>query len=250
MQPKIKSSNSTVPHFTSIRDNLSIIFALFTGALFAYLPFKIHSVIWSHFEPPGTLIRGDGFMRPLTVAMAVTVAFSAGAVGLCTIPLLERLRLGREEYSRKYGLRKSKLDYPWEIGNVNSLMFWVGPCAAALTVFYMYYGYAISPVTMVYRHGPFSSFNRTNWHQVNSIDIYCFEMRRSLVEDFVIVDNKDRLDLGVMDFDIYGNSVTPTAMTIARMISQNHIHRVNSDLHPGCHSPDIITVLRAANIKP
>ena len=232
----------------SRRVNLSICLAIASGLGFVYCIFKLHDIIWQHYAPPDTIIRGDGFLRPLTVIMGVTAAFSVGAAGLCALPLFDRLRLGYTEYSRTYGPPGPNLNYPWRIDRVTTLLFWIGPLMVLLALWYMFEGYAISPELIVYRQGPISTFSRIPWSKIKSIDISCFEDRRGFLEDFVIFTNRDKLDLGMMNFDIYGKDITPVGRNIANLVAQYHIRSVNGHIVQGCHSPDISAIFQAANL--
>jgi len=216
------------------------------GAIFAYLPYKLHSIIWSRAGAGNALLQGSGFLIMETVALGVMAAGAFGAAGLCAIPLFERLSVGRAEYSRRYGPPKGGYNYPWRINQVNTFLFCVGPLVLIMTLWYLCDGYRISAESIVFRRGPFDSIHRSHWNQVTAIDADCLYDRNGFIEDFTLVTGKYRLSLGETEFEQYGDSVTVTAMKIAELVSRNNIRRINVYEVRGCHSPDISAIVKAA----
>lgn len=225
---------------------VSVILAVVCGGVFAWLPYIAHIAIWSRLAPTGIIFEKDAF----PTAIAFLAAASFGAVGACADPLSELLLIGSSEYSCKYGPPESNFNYPWNIIQLNVLLFWIAPIVLILIIYYMFSGYEVSKTDIVFRNGPLSSYKRSHWSDVNSIDAACFMSRNGFVEQFSIVIKNDRINLGDIVFYDDGNIVTPKALKIARLVSYYHIRQINTAISDGCNSPDIKAVLRASRISP
>jgi len=226
---------------------ISPMLAVAAGAVFAYLPYKIHSIIWTLVAPNNTLLQGDSFFPPFTWMVGVTSAVFFGSLGLCADPLLECIRIGYKRYLLRYGAPNKSLNYPWKLDQIAVFIFFVGPISLLLTGFYLCNGYDISDKVISFRSSPFAPFYRMPWREVQSIDIDCFIADRGLAENFTIISNNHKASLGDVSFDEYGHEMTAQGVTLARFVLNNHIHRISYSLTPGCQSADVLAIFKAAS---
>ncbi len=232
--------------FPSQRTVVAVVVALVFAAVFAFLPYEMHRIIWSNIAPPDTLIRGTGFPSMAVTSVGVTAAVSFGAAGLCAAAFLERMRLGLAEYSRRYGAPRGGLYYPWKIDRINFFIFWIGPVSALLMVWYMFDGYEISDRSIYSRAGPLDTCHQYSWLEVRGLDLYCYRVRSGLLESIDISVGSKKIDLGETVFDEYGDTVTSKAKMLAGIVSKYGIRQINVYQDRECHSPDINAILGSA----
>lgn len=224
----------------------SAILALVFSAVFTYLSYQPRTSIWSHVYQSNTLIEGSGTSSYTSFGVGFTAAFAFGGIGLCILPFLERVFVGRSEYLRRYGPPASGLSYPWKIPRISFFIYVIGPIFVLLCLWYTFHGFKISLNQIVYRNGPLDSFHRSSWTEIQSVDAFCSSDKSGFSERFILHTITSNISLGEIKFAEYGFTGTRPDVNFAKIVSRYHIHRINYYVEQGCSSADIRLISSAA----